>query len=98
MIRLLLRAAPARLRAAPALGLLPVLAIALGAGAVLSVQLLNRAALETLDASLEVISAGADLVVTSLVEEAGSVPDEAWPVVLAAPGVRRAAPVIRLAG
>lgn len=98
MIRLLLRAAPARFRAAPALGALPVLAIALGAGAVLSVQLLNRAALETLDASLEVISGGADLVVTGLVEEAGSVPDEAWPAVLATPGVRRAAPVIRLAG
>ena len=98
MIRLLLRAAPARFRAAPALGALPVLAIALGAGAVLSVQLLNRAALETLDAGLEVISGGADLVVTGLVEEAGSVPDEAWPAVLATPGVRRAAPVIRLAG
>ena len=98
MIRLLLRAAPARFRAAPALGALPVLAIALGAGAVLSVQLLNRAALETLDASLEVISAGADVVVTGLVEEAGSVPDEAWPAVLATPGVRRAAPVLGLAG
>ncbi|MDE2660540.1 MAG: ABC transporter permease [Acidobacteriota bacterium] len=98
MIRLLLRAAPARFRAAPALGLLPVLAIALGAGAVLSVQLVNRAALETLDASLEVISAGTDLVVTGLVEEAGSVPDEAWPATLAIPGVRRAAPVLRLAG
>ena len=98
MIRLLLRAAPARLRAAPALGLLPVLAIALGAGAVLSVQMLNRAALETLDASLEVISAGADLVVTGLVEEAGSVPDEAWPAVLATEGVRGAAPVLRLPG
>ena len=98
MIRLLLRAAPARFRAAPALGALPILAIALGAGAVLSVQLLNRAALETLDASLDVISAGADLVVTGLVEEAGSVPDEAWPAVLATPGVRGAAPVLRLAG
>ena len=98
MIRLLLRAAPARFRAAPALGALPVLAIALGAGAVLSVQLLNRAALETLDAGLEVISGGADLVVAGLVEEAGSVADEAWPAVLATPGVRRAAPVIRLAG
>lgn len=98
MIRLLLRAAPARFRAAPALGALPLLAIALGAGAVLSVQLLNRAALETLDASLEVISGGADLVVTGLVEEAGSVSDEAWPNILATPGVQRAAPVLRLAG
>lgn len=96
MIRLLLRAAPARFRAAPALGALPVLAIALGAGAVLSVQLLNRAALETLDASLEVISGGADLVVTGLVEEPGSVPDEAWPAVLGTPGVRRGTPVLRL--
>ena len=98
MIRLLLRAAPARFRAAPALGALPVLAIALGAGAVLSVQLLNRAALGTLDASLDVISGGADLVVTGLVEEAGSVPDQAWPAVLATPGIRRAAPVLRLTG
>ncbi len=98
MIRLLLRAAPARFRAAPALGALPVVAIALGAGAVLSVQLLNQAALETLDAGLEVISGGADLIVTGLVEEAGSVPDEAWPAILATPGVRRATPVLRLAG
>ena len=98
MIRLLLRAAPARFRAAPALGALPIAVIALGAGAVLSVGLLNRAALETLDASLEVLSGGADLVVTGLLEESGSVPDDAWPVVLATPGVRRAAPVLRLAG
>ena len=98
MIRLLLRAAPARFRAAPALGALPIAVIALGAGAVLSVGLLNRAALETLDASLEVLSGSADLVVTGLLEEAGSVPDDAWPAVLATPGVRRAAPVVRLAG
>lgn len=98
MIRLLLRAAPARFRAAPALGALPVVAIALGAGAVLSVQLLNRAALETLDASLEVVSGSAQLVVAGLLEEPGSVPDGAWPAVLATPGVRRASPVLRLAG
>ena len=98
MIRLLLRAAPARFRAAPALGALPIAVIALGAGAVLSVGLLNRAALESLDASLEVLSGSADLVVAGLLEEAGSVPDDAWPAVLATPGVRRAAPVLRLAG
>ena len=98
MIRLLLRAAPARFRAAPALGALPVVAIALGAGAVLSVQLLNRAALETLDASLEIVSGGAELVVTGILEEPGSVPDDAWPAVLATPGVRRASPALRLAG
>ncbi len=98
MIRLLLRAAPARFRAAPALGALPVVAIALGAGAVLSVQLLNRAALETLDASLEIVSGSAELVVTGFLEEPGSVPDAAWPAVLATPGVRRAAPVLRLPG
>ena len=96
MIRLLLRAAPARLRAAPALGALPVAVIALGAGAVLSVQLLNRAALETLDAGLELVSGSADLVITGLVEEPGSVPDEAWPAALGAPGVARAAPALRL--
>ena len=96
MIRLLLRAAPARFRAAPALGALPVAVIALGAGAVLSVQLLNRAALESLDASLEVLSGGSELVVSGVLEEAGSVPDEVWPAVLATPGVRRAAPVLRL--
>ena len=98
MIRLLLRAAPARFRAAPALGALPVVAIALGAGAVLSVQLLNRAALETLDAGLEVVSGSAELVVTGVLEEPGSVPDDAWPAVLATPGVGRASPVLRLAG
>lgn len=98
MIRLLLGAAPARFRAAPALGLLPIAVIALGAGAVLSVGLLNRAALATLDAGLEVVSGSADLVVTGLLEEPGSVPDESWPAVLATPGVASAAPVIRLAG
>lgn len=98
MILPLLRAAPARFRAAPALGALPVVAIALGAGAVLSVQLLNRAALETLDASLEIVSGSTELVVTGVLEEAGSVPDDAWPAVLATPGVRRASPALRLAG
>ena len=98
MIGLLLRAAPARFRAAPALSSLPIAVIALGAGAVLSVQLLNRAALETLDASLEVLSGGAELVVSGLLDEVGSVPDDAWPAVLAVPGVRGAAPVIRLPG
>jgi putative ABC transport system permease protein len=98
VIRYLLRAAPARFRAAPALGSLPIAVIGLGAGAVLSVGLLNRAALETLDAGLEILSGGADLVVTGLREEPGSVPDDAWPSALATPGVRHAAPVLRLAG
>lgn len=98
MIRYLLRTAPARFRAAPALGSLPIAVIALGAGAVLSVGLLNRAALEALDAGLEFLSGSAHLVVTGLREEPGSVPDDAWPSVLGTPGVGRAAPVLRLAG
>ncbi len=96
MIGLLLRAAPARLWAAPALALLQVAAIALGVGAVVSVQLLNRAALDTLDATLDAVSGAADLVVSGVIDEPGSVPDAAWPAVLATPGVRSAAPVIRL--
>lgn len=96
MIRLLLRAAPARLRAAPALTLLPVAAIALGVGAVLSIQLLNRAALDTLDASLEAVSGGADLRLEGRVLRAGAVPDEAWPESLTVPGVESAAPLVRL--
>lgn len=96
MIRLLFRAAPARLRAAPALTLLPVAAIALGVGAVLSIQLLNRAALDTLDASLETVSGGVDLRLEGRVLEPGAVPDEAWPRALAVPGVESAAPLVRL--
>ena len=98
MIRLLLRATPARVRAAPALFALQVAAIALGVGAVLSVQLLNRAALDTLDASLEVISGDAELIVSGLFERHGSVADSAWPAALATPGVASAAPVVRLTG
>ena len=96
MIRLLLRAAPARIRAAPALALLQIAAISLGVGAVLSVQLLNRAALDALDANLEVLSGNADLVVSGWIEEPGSVPDAAWPTVAGTPGVENAAPVVRL--
>ena len=96
MIRLLLRAAPARVRAAPALTLLPVAAIALGVGAVLSIQLLNRAALDTLDAGLETVSGGVDLRLEGRVLRAGAVPDEAWPESLTVPGVESAAPLVRL--
>lgn len=96
MIRLLLRAAPARFRAAPALSLLPVFAIALGVAAVLSIQLVNRAALDTLDASLEAVSGASDLRLEGLVLEPGAVPDRVWPEALAVPGVESASPVVRL--
>ena len=96
MIRLLLRAAPARVRAAPALTLLPVAAIALGVGAVLAIGLLNRAALDTLDASLDAVSGGADLHLEARVLESGAVPDGAWPETLTVPGIESAAPLVRL--
>lgn len=98
MIRLLFAAAPARIRAAPALFALQVAAIALGVGAVLSVQLLNRAALDTLDASLEVLSGDAALVIAGVVEGPGTVPDAAWTAALGTRGVGSAAPVVRLPG
>ncbi len=98
MIRLILRAAPARFRAAPALALLSVSAIALGVGTVLAVNLLNRAAMETLDASLEVVSGTTDIVVRGLRVEPASLPDEAWPRALGTPGVMRVAPLVRLPG
>ena len=96
MIRLLLRAAPARFRAAPALSLLPVFAIALGVAAVLSIQLVNRAALDTLDASLEAVSGASDLRLEGLVLEPGAVPDRVWPEALAVLGIESASPVVRL--
>lgn len=96
MIRLLLRAAPARFRAAPALSLLPVFAIALGVAAVLSIQLVNRAALDTLDAGLEAVSGASDLRLEGVVLEPGAVPDRAWPETLAVPGIGSASPVARL--
>ncbi len=98
MIRLLLGAAPDRIRAAPALFALQLAAISLGVGAVLSVEILNRAALDTLSASLEVISGERQLVVTGILEEPGSVPDAAWPAVLGVSGVAGASPVLRLPG
>ena len=96
MIRLLLRAAPARFRAAPALSLLPVFAIALGVAAVLSIQLVNRAALDTLDAGLEAVSGASDLRLEGLVLEPGAVPDRVWPETLAVHGIESASPVARL--
>ncbi len=98
MIRLILRAAPARFRAAPALALLSVGAIALGTGAALAVNLLNRAAMETLDASLEVVSGNTDLVVRGVRAAPAGVPDAAWPQALGVPGVMRVAPLVRLPG
>ncbi len=96
MIRFLFRTARARATAAPALTLLSVMAIALGSGAVLAVDLLNRAAIETMDASLELVSGQAGLVVRGIREQPASVPDEAWPGTLGVPGVGRVAPIVRI--
>lgn len=96
MIRLALRTAAARFRAAPALTALTVVAIALGSAAVLSVQLLNRASLAALDASLEAVSPGADLRLEAVTTGEGMLPDEAWLHALALPGVESASPIVRL--
>ncbi len=96
MLRLVLGAAAARVRAAPALAALTVVAIALGSAAVLSVQLLNRASLDALDASLEAISPGAELRLEALATGEGALPDEAWLEALTRPGVESASPVVRL--
>ncbi len=98
MIRALLLRTPARFRVAPALSLLSVVAIALGVGAVLAVDLLNRAAIQTLDASLEAVSGTTDLVVRSVREPPARLPDEAWPLALGVPGLRRVSPVVRIPG
>ncbi len=96
MIRLALRTTAARVRAAPALTALTVVAIALGSAAVLSVQLLNRASLDALDASLEAVSPGAELRLEAVTTGEGMLPDEAWLHALARPGVESASPVVRL--
>lgn len=96
MIRLALRTAAGRARAAPALAVLLVAAIALGSAAVVSVQLLNRASLDALDASLEAVSPGAELRLEGVAVGEGTLPDHAYLDVLTEPGVASAAPVVQL--
>ena len=96
MIGLVLRTTAARVRAAPALTVLTIVAIALGSAAVLSVQLLNRASLDALDASLDALAPGAELRLEALTAGEGMLPDEAWLHVIAQPGVAGASPVVRL--
>jgi putative ABC transport system permease protein len=79
-------------RAGPALFLLTVAGVGLGVASVLSIQILNQAALGAFAGTVRAISGDADLAVVGW---AGELPEDLLPSVLATPGVRSAAPLYR---
>ena len=92
MRRYLLRAAGKELRAGQALVLLTVAGVALGVGAVLAVQILNRGALSAFSGTVRAVSGDADLTVVGW---AGSLDERLLDEVLAVPGVAGAVPLWR---
>ncbi|HZZ83244.1 MAG TPA: FtsX-like permease family protein [Anaeromyxobacteraceae bacterium] len=87
-----LAALRAQLAAGRALFLLSVLGVALGVGAVLSIQILNRSALGAFAGGVRAVSGEADL---QVLPRSPSLPDEAVAAVLAERGVRAALPIYR---
>ncbi|HEX7623375.1 MAG TPA: ABC transporter permease, partial [Anaeromyxobacteraceae bacterium] len=93
MRRYFARVLRAQLRGGRLLFLLAVAGVALGVGAVLSIQILNESALGAFAGSVRALSGDAQL---SLVGRGPTIPDALLPRVLSEPGVRRAYPVYRL--
>lgn len=93
MRRYLVAAVAKEIRAARTLFLLTLAGVALGVAAVLSIQLLNRAALGAFAGSVRAISGEADLTVLGVGDR---LPEALLPEVLAVPGVRAAVPVYRV--
>jgi len=87
------RALRAQLRGGRVLFLLAVAGVALGVGAVLSIQILNQSALGAFAGSVRAISGDAQL---SLVGRGPTLPDALLPRVLSERGVRSAQPLYRL--
>ena len=81
------RAAVRELRGGKALFLLAVAGVALGVGAVLSIQILNRGALGAFAGTVRSVSGDADL---SVLGWTGSLDEALLPEVLAVPGVAAA--------
>ena len=93
MISYAAKAVAARLRAAPGLFSLAVLGVALGVGAVLSIQLLNSNALAAFRGTVRAVSGDAAL---SVVPSAGSLDEVLLVEVLGEPGVAAALPLVRV--
>ena len=93
MRRYFAQALRAQLRGGRLLFLLAVAGVALGVGAVLSIQILNESALGAFAGSVRALSGDAQL---SLVGRGPSLPDALLPRVLSEPGVRGAYPLYRL--
>ncbi len=92
MRRYVLGAAAKEIRAGGALFALAVTGVALGVGAVLSIQLLNQGALGAFSGTVRAVSGEADL---SVLGWAGALDEALLPEVLAVPGVRAALPLWR---
>ncbi|GEJ58182.1 FtsX-like permease family protein [Anaeromyxobacter diazotrophicus] len=93
MRRYFLRALGAHLRGGRALFALAVAGVALGVGAVLSIQILNQSALGAFTGSVRALSGDAQL---SVVGRGPTLPDELLPEVLGTAGVAAARPLLRL--
>lgn len=93
MIRYFARALAAQLHGGRALFLLAVAGVALGVGAVLSIQILNQSALGAFAGGVRALSGDAQL---SLVGRGPTLPDALLPEVLAEAGVRAAYPLYRV--
>ncbi|ABC81812.1 FtsX-like permease family protein [Anaeromyxobacter dehalogenans] len=88
----LARAVGRELRAGKALFLLSVAGVALGVGAVLSIQILNGSALGAFAGTVRAVSGDADL---SVLGWTGALDEALFPEVLAVPGVAAARPLWR---
>ncbi len=87
------RAFAAQLRGGRTLYLLAVAGVALGVGAVLSIQILNQSALAAFAGGVRAVSGDAQLM---LVGRASTLPDALLPEVLSEPEVRAAIPLYRV--
>ena len=87
MVRYLLRSAPGHIRRSRSLYVLTVLGVALGVGAVLSIQIINGNALAAFRGSMRAVSGEVDLVVLGRLP---TFPESLHVQAAGAPGVERA--------
>jgi putative ABC transport system permease protein len=92
MIRYLVRSTPAHVRRSRSLYVLTVLGVALGVGAVLSIQIINGSALAAFRGSMRAVSGEVDLVVLG---RTPVFPESLYVAVTGTPGVERAWPMYR---
>ncbi len=93
MRRHLIQSLRAQVRAGRVLFLLSWFGVALGVAAVLSIQILNQNALGAFAGSVQAVSGEAQL---SVLGRTPDLPESLFPLVLAEPGVRSAAPLVRV--